>query len=54
MWYCKNNFKKRGINFINSKYVYYDKFCVIVFVRYSGFKDLVVSFVFWKVVCSFL
>lgn len=53
MWYCKNNFKKRGTNFINSKHAYYDKFCVTVFARYSGFKDLAASFLFWKAVCSF-
>lgn len=38
MWYCKNNLKKRGTNFIYSKHAYYDKFCVTVFARYSGFK----------------
>lgn len=48
MWYCKNNFKKRGTNFINSKHAYYDKSCVTVFARYSGFKDLAASFLFWK------
>lgn len=48
MWYCKNNLKKRGINFINSKYVYYDKFCVIVFVRYSGLKIWLLVFFFGK------
>lgn len=30
MWYCKNNFKKRGTNFINSKHAYYEKFCFIL------------------------
>lgn len=53
MWYCKNNLKKRGTNFINSKHAYYDEFCFIVFARYSGFRDLAASFLFWKAVCSF-